>query len=400
MSAMPGAVLALMLVLAAAATAEAQTPGALIEAGDYAAAERMLSERLAADADDIEARYLRARARGFDGRYDAALADYDVLLAQFPDDVDFRFGRAQVLGWSGRDAEALSELEAAAELAPDYEAIWQAWYAVARRQADADDRLASIRSRARARFPDADWWRPTAETAPDQVNDFPMTLTVGGSWQDLDNSLPGWNDQFAEFGWRATSDLTLQAGIARSARFNRSDLGLTAGAEWRFAEGWNAGLHASATSDADFLAGRGYRAHIGRALPAGWGFDLGYNRREFATATVSAWSLMTEKYLGNYRFAYTLGLAHLHSAADSVSHVATVSRYWSKDVSLGLTVATGEEAEVVAPGQVLITDVSGVSVNGRYRLNERVTVTLWAGVHEQGDFYRRRYAGLAFAIGL
>ncbi|MDX1500339.1 MAG: YaiO family outer membrane beta-barrel protein, partial [Woeseiaceae bacterium] len=67
-------------------------------------------------------------------------------------------------------------------------------------------------------------------------------------------------------------------------------------------------------------------------------------------------------------------------------------------LGLGVAWTEGREAEAVAAGTVLETDVSGITVTGRHGLGRRWTVDWWLGTQEQGDFYRRRYAGLALAV--
>ena len=60
----------------------------------------------------------------------------------------------------------------------------------------------------------------------------------------------------------------------------------------------------------------------------------------------------------------------------------------------------GGQAESLGNGQVLETDVRGITLNGRRAINERVAIQWWLGLHEQGDFYRRRFLGMAVSIGI
>lgn len=107
-----------------------------------------------------------------------------------------------------------------------------------------------------------------------------------------------------------------------------------------------------------------------------------------------------EKYLGDFRIAYALGLSHLHGASNSLNHSLTANWYYSDRSSIGISLNTGEETEAIGPGQVLETDVRGVSVSGRRRLTNRLGLQWWLGLHEQGDYYRRQYVGMALTIQL
>lgn len=392
--------LAILLTLLVGATLSqaregmSDSPAALIEAGEFFRARDTATLELARDADDLAARFQRARANGFLGDYDAALADYDVLLARFPDNVDYVFGRAQVLGWLGRDREALDVVDRAIELAPGYEALWRLKFSLVERLGD--ENLDEFRDSAAGRFPNAGWWQRAVAPSP-RADDYERTLTVGADVQDLDKSLPGWSGGFAELSWQASPRRSYSIRTLYSRRFSTTDLGVGAGAEFRFGDRWLAGIELDAASDPDFLASTSWGGHVGRSFEHGWVLGLRYRRREFDTATVSAWTATAEKYFGNFRAAYSLAFAHLHGATDALTHIGTLNWYRGEHHSYGITLATGEEAEVVAPGQVLQTDVSSISLTGRHRLSGQWGLSWFAGTHEQGDLYRRRYVGLAAA---
>lgn len=377
----------------------AQTVSDLTDSGDHERALEILDRALQDDPADPTARFQRARVRGFLGDHPGALADYERLLSRFPGNVDYVFGRAQALARLGHDDEALGALEEASRLAPDYEDVWRLRYRVQLRQDDAGTNAAldALRAESRQRFPNASWWRAAETGTVPESREF--ALTLGATVQSLDRSgasLPGWDDQFAEFAWRRSDVLTLLAGLARANRFNTADTALSVGAEWRINDDWSAGARIGGAADADFLATRELIAHLHRVLPRGWSADLRLHRREFDTATVSAWRATGERYFGDFRAAYALGVAHLHGADDSIGHSASLTWYADDRSSYGVTLSTGEEAEVVGPGQVLVTDVSAAVVTGRHDLGTRYELRWWAGTHEQGDFYRRLYAGMAF----
>lgn len=396
----PAGRLAILLTLLGAATLSQaragmhDSPAALIEAGEFSRARDAATLELARDAGDPGARFQRARAHGFLGDYDAALADYDDLLSRFPDNVDYVFGRAQVLGWLGRDREALAVIDRAIELAPDYEALWRLKFSLVERLGD--DNLEEFRDSAAGRFPNSGWWQRAVPFSP-PADDYERTLTVGADVQDLNNSLPGWSGGFAEFGWQASPRRRYSIRTQYSRRFSTTDFGLGAGAEFRLGDRWLAGIELSGASDPDFLASTSWGGHVGRSFEHGWALDLRYRRREFDTATVSAWTATAEKYFGNFRAAYSLAFAHLHGATDALTHIGTLNWYRGENHSYGITLALGEEAEVVAPGQVLQTDVNSISFTGRHRLSGQWSLSWFAGTHEQGDLYRRRYVGLAAA---
>ncbi|HVJ31249.1 MAG TPA: tetratricopeptide repeat protein, partial [Gammaproteobacteria bacterium] len=81
-------------------------------------------------------RYEHARTLARSGATEAALAEFDALLAEFPDDVDYLLGRAQMQARLGRSAAAVETTERALVLAPSYADVWQLRLQLAERARD------------------------------------------------------------------------------------------------------------------------------------------------------------------------------------------------------------------------------------------------------------------------
>ena len=79
----------------------------------------------AQEPDSPSLRYEHARTLARSGATEAALAEFESLLAEFPDDVDYLLGRAQMQARLGQNAAAVETAERALVLAPNYEDVWQ-----------------------------------------------------------------------------------------------------------------------------------------------------------------------------------------------------------------------------------------------------------------------------------
>ncbi len=345
---------------------------------------------------DPAARFARAQKLLRDDQPAAALQDFSALAARYPDNVDYAFGRAQALARLGRTREANDELVRGIALAPDYEALWRFRFSLAAAHPEIIDtgELAALRDDARQRFPAATWWQRS-----DSSEDWRGQLMLAASVENLSNSQPDWNNQSLRIDWKATDSLQLFASVGRNERFNEPDTPVSAGARVEFLDLWHAGLEFAGTNNANFLPGSGYTAYAGRRFDHGWAGEVRAQRRNYETATVTIWSGRAERYFSDYRAAYTLYVSRLHGLANAVSHAFTLDWYRSDDFSAGVTVAFGDENEAIGPGTVLESAVKSVTLNGRYALNRRFSLNGWVGVHEQGDFYRRQYAGIAVTAG-
>ena len=299
------------------------------------------------------------------GDLDAALEELEDLRADFPHDVDYSFARAQVLVQLGRDEEALAELAIAEELAPDYE----------------DVRILKSRLLDRQQEAPAHW-----------------TMVLGAGHEDLSNGLPSWDNQFAELQLQQSPSRRYFARVARDARYTAADTSFGLGLENGWDSSWFAGAELGFASDPTYQPDLGYSVHAGKSLHHGWVADLRYRRKEYDSATVGSLTGTVEKYFGDYRIAYGLSWSRLHGGSYFNNHVLTLNWYHSDISSIGITINAGNEAEALGNGQVLETDVSGVTISGRRALTERLGLSWWLGTHEQGNFYRRRFLGVAASI--
>ncbi len=357
-----------------------------------------LPMQVLADSDATPAeRYQQAQALRQSGDAEEALAVLDALRGEFPQDVDYAFGRAQVLAELGRNGEALEELREAVRLAPGYEDVWKLRLRLLLAADDAATRgeREQVRRDAAERFPDATWW--TTEPVDDGRR---YTLLVGAGIDDLSDGLPSWNNQFVELQFRRNPSRLYIARLGRNERYDSADTTLGIGVEQSWQSGWFAGAELSAAGSPEYLPEIGLGVHAGRSLGDGWVVDLALRRREYATATVSSAVGGIEKYVGAWRYAYSLAGSRLHGASGFFGHQASATRYYGDSSSVGLTVNAGDEAEALEGGAVLESSVRGVTVSGSHGLNDRFAIRWWLGTQRQGDFYRRRYVGLAVSVRL
>ncbi|WP_405229634.1 YaiO family outer membrane beta-barrel protein [Lentisalinibacter sediminis] len=362
----------------AAAAADQATPtdpataaDAAIGERDWPAARALLRDALAERPGDPALRFRLAQVLRWSGEPRGALAEYDALLDEFPDNVDYVYGRALALEQLGREAEALEGARRAARLAPEYEAVRRL-----------EQRLAEDEN-------------PDAAHAGTRY-----FLTAGAGYEDLTNGLPGWQQQFLRLDGETAASGDYHVSLGRYERFDRSDLEFGVGGIWQAGEDWTLQAELALGGDADFLPDTGFYGRVLRTLGDGWNAAAAFRHRRYETTTVSTWSAEAERYFGDYRASYTLNASRLHGATTSLSHVVSLGWYPRAGLSFGLVAATGEETEVVAPGQVLETDVDSLALTGRHALAPRITLDWWLGTHAQGDIYRRRYAGLAVRFGL
>lgn len=321
---------------------------------------------------------------------DTALVEVSQLRSDYPHDVDYAFARAQILERLQRDDEALSELALATGLAPEYEDVWRLRLLILSRYPDKPE-YDAVAAEVASRFPMATWQQP------DVVQPF-WNLNVGAAYDKLSNDLPSWDNQFIGLAYEKPQHYRYGAELARDARFAGADYSLRLSTRHSFMSRWFAGAALGIADDPQFQPGQDYGLHVGAQIGDGWTTTLAFRRREYTGTSVNSLIGSVEKYYGSYRFAYSMTAAQLEGSSTSLGHTFTTNWYINDKSSIGITLSGGEEAEAIGNGAVLKTDVRGVSLSGRYQLGERYTLQGWLGTHEQGDFYRRRFLGLAISI--
>jgi YaiO family outer membrane protein len=339
-------------------------------------------------------RYERAQALARSGATEAALAEFDALLAAFPSDADYLLGRAQMQARLGRDAAAVETAERALRLAPDYEDVWQLRLRLAERAGD-DTAVAALRSEVAARFPDASWWQ-----SPPSPAEYRLWLSAGSGTDRLSNGAPDWSREHLRLDWQTASAGALFAEVSSSERFDESDSSLYLGGSWKVLQDWQLGAGVAVTEDARFLPQRELSLDATRAWARGWGTVFGARQRDYVTGDVSTYSFTGEKYVSAFRIAYRLDHSYQSGADSALTHALGLTWYPSDKRSLGVTLGSGEEIEIIGLDQLLRTSVSNVTLTGNEKLTTRFSLSWWLGTHEQGDFYARDYAGLSIRVGL
>jgi YaiO family outer membrane protein len=345
---------------------------------------------------DTRQGFQRARSLARDGNYDAAILEYRRLSARHPDDVDYLLGEAQVRFWTGDNECALNLTSRARRLAPDYEDVWRLEYRVLQainapggESREGATRLESFKGEANARFPGATWLRTT--TASDGAG---LRWETGINRESLDNGARDWQDVYAYVDRRSANDNLMSLTLTEHRRFSLVDNEIVFGGAFRFGRSWLFDGALRLSPDADFLAEVVIDAGAGKQLGNGWLAGVDVRHRQYPNDTVNTWGIEVERYFGSFRAAYHIGNTRL-STSSSFVHRAVLNYYAESGSRYGLTVAAGDEVEIIAPGQLLEMDISAVALSGRHPLGERLSVLWRVGTHRQGSIYRRNSVGLS-----
>jgi len=236
--------------------------------------------------------------------------------------------------------------------------------------------------------------RPTAQpTQPSQPTPIEpeLQLELGAWYEHLSNGSGTWQTYFLSMNRKFASGQTLYATASTVQRFHLTDPNLMVGfvQPLDHSRHWIATFEAAGSSSHQVLPQYALYAEIAHVFGGGWVGHAGIRHSKYGPDRVNIGVFNVEKYIKQYRFAYTLFVANLNGQSTATAHVFTGNYYYGDRNSVGLNVAFGQEIESIGEGVLVQTPVREVSINGKHWMNDKWGFSYWAGWHRQGTLYTR-----------
>lgn len=133
-----------------------------------------------------------------------------------------------------------------------------------------------------------------------------------------------------------------------------------------------------------------YRQVI-HSLPGGWGLGFGIRQSEYNFATNNLFSVSAERYVGNFRGAYTLYSSRTEGSDLGSAHRWQVNYFYGERNTVGLAYTMGRDIEnLVVPLGLPLNDARDLTLSGRHWLSTNWALTYDLLSHEQGSFFKRQ----------
>lgn len=356
-------------------------PRRMADEGHFAEAERLLRARLA-ERPEPEARFLLARVLAWQGRFEAALEQYDRLLEAAPRNADYMLGKGQTLVWAGRPEAAVPLLQAAQELSPQDPEVLRPLIRALDASEATRPQARALQDEARTRFPGLSW-NLVAERPPS------FELETGVAYEALSGGIGDWRTAYVEGQQHLGARANVFGAARLSERFALSDQQVSGGVAWPLYGPIGLLAEGSFSPTARVLPRYELGAQLDAALGGGWVADVGLKRTEFAAAGNWRGTLTLERYMGDWRLAYAFAVTQLPEGYYPLGHTATVSYMHPTQGSVTFGAAYGREMNVVGPDRLLTTDVLGVWVRGQYWLFPGWAIVPQLNWTQQGTLYDR-----------
>ncbi len=209
------------------------------------------------------------------------------------------------------------------------------------------------------------------------------------SRDNLDNGYQDWREAGAELAWRGPPGRLFLFRARETDRYGLRDVEAAILATLPYAGNWSLSLEGSGTSSANVLPEWSAAATVARVLGNGWIASGSWKETRYTTSEVSMATVGLERYVGNYRFAYTAYLSRPHGEAWSPTHRLAASWYGEGLTRLEAGAARGRESENT-PAGLITTDVRNLTLSGCLGISPALGLTMEFERQRQGDFYTRK----------
>lgn len=195
------------------------------------------------------------------------------------------------------------------------------------------------------------------------------SLDFGGRVEQLSPSSPDWTDVFLEYqdiygprtGWLAR--------ITQSSRFGQDDTTAALGGHFPLTPADTVSLEGSYAPSANVLAESSLQGSWNHAWGGGWGTQLGVRQTRFTNTTVTVGEAMLERYVGNFRFAYSYVPSDSTTAGSADGHRLQGGYFYGSFSSVQAILAAGTEVDIAGSTTVTATDVRSAALFGVQELS-------------------------------
>jgi YaiO family outer membrane protein len=210
-------------------------------------------------------------------------------------------------------------------------------------------------------------WSPASGSdSPDPVPLPNTQIIITGTDEAVTDNRGSWSDVSGEIIQSIAPRESFYALGGIASRFNQTDPHYTVGGYAPLGTRAFLNLEASFSPTHLILPQTDLLGSVEDRLGGGWGYAGGYERRLYTNVGATIYSLMLDRYVGNYRFAYRVSAANLSNVAGlALTHDLRATRYYGArgDSSVGLALTAGRDVENIGTS-VLVSPVRGVSLSG------------------------------------
>lgn len=223
------------------------------------------------------------------------------------------------------------------------------------------------------------------------------TAEIGASYEHLTNGYTPWASQYLDVTVPMKDRGLVYMNVLNANRFSQNDTAGYLNYAYPFAYGVLS-AEGGYTINPQFLTKDLYGLGWNGRLPYQFNYLLSARSSQYLAGNTQTINMGIDKYIGEYRLAYTLVRSILDYSERSWLSKFQVQWLAESGNRLGLSYSTGHEPMVVTIGNLTNTDVTTYQADGVYKINPAVglTASVWHSV--QGSYYQRNGGQLGVRV--
>ena len=222
---------------------------------------------------------------------------------------------------------------------------------------------------------------------------------AGYSREWLGNGYADWQSVYARLEHTSPDSLTIYGGWRQTERFALKDDAALAGIALPLSEVFSVTVEGETCGTHHVLPVWTAFLELQGKIGGGWMLAAGARQTEYANSRLTVGNLRLERYVENFRAAYTYYPVSSDTGGFVDSHAFQVDYYYGVRDYVRAGYSTGKEIEGAGPLGLLTSDIEEYTFSGRHRVYGGWSVAYDLGSHRQGSHYTRTWAGLGFLRG-
>ncbi len=222
-------------------------------------------------------------------------------------------------------------------------------------------------------------------------------LEAGFNPERLDNGQPDWSETWASLAHRDGGGRVWIGRLAYVRRFDKEDVSGLATAYLPVGKRVVLLVEGGGSPSHEFLARWTGMTQLQLVLGRGFGLLVGARRTSWGSSRVDAFYLGAEKYIGNFRFAYTFSPTRSNVAGDGYGHLVQVGWFYGERSRVTLAYGHGKETYRPDLGVASASQTDGLAVFGRQMLSSRLGLGYSVSWTRQQALYDREGVSLALS---
>jgi YaiO family outer membrane protein len=229
------------------------------------------------------------------------------------------------------------------------------------------------------------------------VFDGPGYLELGHTEDHLTNNYKNWSSQYLNLFVPMKEKGMFNIQLEDIQRYGIGDQQVSGTYAYSFRYGV-LNFEASYSANATYLAKYSFGSTWNGRLPSAFGYTIAATQRQYMESLTHIYKLGLEKYVGDFRFAYTGILSTINQTQPAYGQVLQLQWVGSTNNKLGLAYSFGMEPTVLSPGSLASVKTQFIQIDGLYWLTKEIGITaaLWHGM--QGEYFERNGGQLGVRV--